>query len=29
LQDRDFVQLRRRQIYVTDLAGLKRVALGV
>jgi CRP-like cAMP-binding protein len=28
LQDRNFVQLRRRQIYVTDLAGLKRVALG-
>jgi CRP-like cAMP-binding protein len=28
LQDHNFVQLRRRQIYVTDLAGLKRVALG-
>ena len=28
LQDREYVQLRRRQIYVTDLAGLKRVALG-
>jgi CRP/FNR family transcriptional regulator len=28
LQDRDLVQLRRRQIYVTDLAGLKAVALG-
>jgi CRP-like cAMP-binding protein len=27
LQDREYVQLRRRQIYVTDLAGLKRVAL--
>jgi DNA topoisomerase IA len=28
LQDRGYVQLRRRQIYVTDLAGLKGVALG-
>ena len=28
LQDLGFVQLRRRQIYVTDLASLKRVALG-
>jgi CRP/FNR family transcriptional regulator len=28
LQDSEFVQLRRRQIYVTDLAGLKGVALG-
>jgi CRP-like cAMP-binding protein len=28
LQDRECVQLRRRQIHVTDLAGLKRVALG-
>src|ERR671911_1360566 len=28
LQDREYVQLRRRQIHVTDLAGLKRVALG-
>ena len=27
LQDREYVQLRRRQIYVTDLAALKRVAL--
>ena len=28
LQDRNFVQLRRRQIHVTDLAGLRRIALG-
>jgi len=28
LQESEFVQLRRRQIYVTDLAGLKGVALG-
>jgi len=28
LQDHNFVQLRRRQIYVIDLAGLRRVALG-
>jgi CRP-like cAMP-binding protein len=28
LQDREYVQLRRRQIFVTDLAGLKRFALG-
>jgi CRP-like cAMP-binding protein len=28
LQDREYVQLRRRHIYVTDLAGLKKVALG-
>ena len=27
LQDREYVQLRRRQIYVTDLAAMKRVAL--
>ena len=28
LQDHDLVQLRRRQIYVTDLAGLKQVGLA-